>query len=217
MVSSEEVSLAKQYGVKSFPSFYILKQSEKKPIKFDEDVFTYKRLFEWINIYSETFVFKGADETVESSASKPWLSQPMPYLSKESANDICLKKDGILCVMYVVKDKSASDDKVLEAFKNIQDRFTSKLERGITFSYVRLDMTAEADFAGALNLEGDQVPGLVILNPGKKKRFMVSEYDLTEEGITQTLDKILGGDARFKMISGNKLPEFTQEHAFFTQ
>jgi hypothetical protein len=141
----------------------------------------------------------------------------MPYLSKESANDICLKKDGILCVMYVLQDKSASDDKVLEAFKNIQDRFTSKLERGITFSYMRLDATAEADFAGALNLEADQIPGLVILNPGKKKRFMRSEYSLDEEGITQTLDKILGGDARFKMVSGNKLPEFTQEHAFFTQ
>lgn len=141
----------------------------------------------------------------------------MPYLSKESANDICLKKDGILCVMYVLKDKSASDDKVLEAFKNIQDRFTSKLERGITFSYMRLDTTAEAGFAGALNLEADQLPGLVILNPGKKKRFMVSEYSLDEDGITQTLDKILGGDARFKMVSGNKLPEFTQEHAFFTQ
>ena len=155
MISADEESLAKQYGVKSYPSFFILKHQEKKPIKYEGDTFTYKELFEFINIYSETFVFKGADETVESSASKPWLSQQMPFLSKESANDICLKKDGILCVMYVVKDKANSDDKVLEAFKNIQDRFTSKLERGITFSYMRLDTTAEATFAGALNLEDD--------------------------------------------------------------
>jgi len=80
---------------------------------------------------------------------------------------------------------------------------------------MRLDATAEAGFAGAMNLE--ELPALVVLNPGKKKRFMVSEYGLDEDGITQTLDKILGGDARFKMISGNKLPELTQEHAFFTQ
>jgi len=108
----------------------------------------------------------------------------MPYLSKESANDICLKKDGILCVMYVLKSAAESNEKVVEAFKNIQDRFTSKLERGITFSYMRLDTTAEAGFAGALNLEDSQLPALVILNPGKKKRFMVSEYSLDEDGIT---------------------------------
>lgn len=119
--------------------------------------------------------------------------------------------------MYVLKSAADSDEKIVKAFQNIQDRFTSKLERGITFSYMRLDSTAEAGFAEALKLEADQLPALVILNPGKKKRFMVSEYSLDEDGITQTLDKILGGDARFKMISGNKLPELTQEHAFFTQ
>jgi len=117
--------------------------------------------------------------------------------------------------MYVVKSAADSDENVIKSIQNIQDRFTSKLERGITFSYMRLDATAEAGFAGAMNLE--ELPALVILNPGKKKRFMVSEYSLDEDGITQTLDKILGGDARFKMISGNKLPELTQEHAFFTQ
>jgi hypothetical protein len=42
MVSADEESLAKQYGVKSFPSFFILKHSEKKPIKYTEDTFTYK-------------------------------------------------------------------------------------------------------------------------------------------------------------------------------
>jgi len=82
---------------------------------------------------------------------------------------------------------------------------------------MRLDVTAEAEFAGAFGLEDSQLPALVVLNPGKKKRFLHSEYGLTEEGITETLDRILGGDARFKMISGNKLPELTQEHAVFLQ
>ena len=72
---------------------------------------------------------------------------------------------------------------------------------------MRLDTTAEDEFAAAFGLEDDQLPALVILNPGKKKRFMYSEFGLEESGITETLDRILGGDARFKMISGNKLPE----------
>jgi len=80
---------------------------------------------------------------------------------------------------------------------------------------MRLDATAEAGFAGAFGLES--YPAFVVLNPGKKKRFLLSEWGLTEEGITETLDRILGGDARFKMISGNTLPELTQEHAMFIQ
>jgi hypothetical protein len=61
------------------------------------------------------------------------------------------------------------------------------------------------------------VPSIAILNPGKKKRFMKSEYGMDTQGITDTLDKILGGDARFKVIKGNKLPEMTQEHAQYLQ
>jgi hypothetical protein len=44
------------------------------------------------------------------------------------------------------------------------------------------------------------------MNPGKRKRFLIHEGAITGEGIEKTLDKILGGDARFKNIKGNKLP-----------
>lgn len=80
---------------------------------------------------------------MESKASKPWLSEPVPYLSKESANDICLKRDGVLCVIYVVPQASASDQGVIKAIDNISEIFTSKIERGITFNYMRLDASTE--------------------------------------------------------------------------
>lgn len=44
------------------------------------------------------------------------------------------------------------------------------------------------------------------MNPGKRKRFLIHEGPITEAGIETTLDKILGGDARFKTIKGNALP-----------
>ena len=47
---------------------------------------------------------------------------------------------------------------------------------------------------------------MIILNPGKRKRFLKHEGDISGKAIEQTLDKILGGDARFKTIKGNKLP-----------
>ena len=43
---------------------------------------------------------------------------------------------------------------------------------------------------------------MVVLNPGKRKRFMLHEGEIAEKAIELTLDKILGGDARFKAIKG---------------
>ena len=94
-------------------------------------------------------MFKQGEEdgAVESRASKPWLSEPVPFLSKDSANDICLKKDGVLCVIYAVPTASSSDPAVVTAMDNVKEAFTSKIERGITFNFMRLDVSQEPDFA----------------------------------------------------------------------
>ena len=217
MVKADDEALVKKYKVTSFPSLFILKNEEKQPIKYTEGTFTYSEIFEFINTYSETFVFGQQTESTESAATKPWLSQPVPFLSKDSANELCLKKDGVLCVIYLVKSAAESDKELLDSFQNLKEAFTSKIERGITFNFLRLDVTAESEFAATFGLDDSAVPGLVVLNPGKKKRFLVHEYELNEDGITKTLDKILGGDARFKMVKGNKLPELTQPHEVFLQ
>merc|ERR1712060_782491 len=97
----------------------------------------------------------------------------------------------------------------------VKEMFTSKIERGITFNFMQLDISQEPEFASVFNFEDGEVPGLVVLNPGKKKRFLKSEYPLTQQGITDTLDKILGGDARFKMVKGQQILALTAEHAVF--
>ena len=102
LIKSEEDALVKKYKVKTFPSFFILKNGHKAPIKYDGENFSYNDLFEFINTYSETFVFAQTEDPLESRASRPWLSEPIPFLSRESGNDICLKKDGLLCVIYTV-------------------------------------------------------------------------------------------------------------------
>lgn len=114
MVKQEEESLAAKYKVTKYPAFFILKNGEKAPIMYEGDDFSYDALFEFINTYSETFVFKN-EEAVESKATRPWLSESVPFLSKESGNDICLKKDGILCVIYTVPEAAKSDEAVLTA------------------------------------------------------------------------------------------------------
>jgi len=45
-----------------------------------------------------------------------------------------------------------------------------------------LDASAEPDFASIFNLE-DKLPKVVILNPGKRKRFLLHDGDITEKAI----------------------------------
>jgi len=121
IVRQEETALAKIYGVKSYPKVFLLKNNDK-PLAYEGTSFLYKDLFEWINIYSETFVFVGDMEKKEktSSASKPWMNMAVPYMTSDSGNDICLKKDGTLCVIYIVPSKDKSQEKVVDAMVDLQ-------------------------------------------------------------------------------------------------
>lgn len=74
-----------------------------------------------------------------------------------------------------------------------------------------IDQSKEPQFTSIFNLDSN-LPKLVILNPGKRKRFMLHEGEINEKSIESTLDKILGGDARFKAIKGQKLPELVSEY-----
>lgn len=129
-------------------------------------------------------MFAGSkDEPVESAASKPWLNEALPYLSKESGNDVCFMKDGTLCVLYVLK--GASDKYVEGMLKNVNDNFVAGLSTSIRFTFARLDTEKEAALAEAFNLES--APALVILNAGKRKRFLVHEGDMTAASLQHTL------------------------------
>ena len=74
MIKSDQEDLVRKYKVTSFPSLFILKNDEKAPIKYEDGDFNYSDIFEFINTYSETFVFGQTKETTESAATKPWLT-----------------------------------------------------------------------------------------------------------------------------------------------
>lgn len=64
----------------------------------------------------------------------------------------------------------------------VGQNFASKISRGISFYFMWIDSTAEQAFTGIFNL-GDNLPKIVILNPGKRKRFLLHEGDITEKAI----------------------------------
>jgi hypothetical protein len=81
LVRNSETALLGKYKVKTFPAIMMLKEGEMRPIKYDGKEFTYQAVFDFINIYSETFVFRGDKDEVKSAASKPWLTEKIPQLT----------------------------------------------------------------------------------------------------------------------------------------
>jgi hypothetical protein len=177
MVKKDDEALLKKYKITKFPSFVLLKNNEK-PIHYTGSSYTYSELFEFINIYSETFVFVGDQEQkeVKSAATNPWLNMATPFLTKDSANDICLQKDGTLCVIFVANGNEKTNE-INEVFNQVKMAFMSKIERGITFNFMRIDAEKEPEFAG-LFTENPAEPMIAIMNPGKRKRFLAHEGDV---------------------------------------
>ena len=135
-------------------------------------------------------------------------------MTKDSGNDICLKKDGALCIIMVVKDKASIDQAHIDQLHAVNQAFTSKISRGIQFFFSYIDASAEPEFSSVLAGpdQSEVYPRLIVLNPGKRKRILAHDGDISEKSITKTLDKILAGDAKFKVIKGNKLPDLVSEY-----
>ena len=97
----------------------MIKEKDSKPIKYEGSETTYQAIFDFINVYSETFVFREGNDVVESAASKPWLIDKVAQLTSDSADDICLKKESALCVIYVVKDESQKNQDFVDTLYNV--------------------------------------------------------------------------------------------------
>lgn len=56
-------------------------------------------------------------------------------------------------------------------------------------------------------LKNHELPKIVIFNPGKRKRYLLHNLEITNEDLSHTLNKIIGGDSRFTRIKGG-IPKF---------
>jgi len=114
----------------------------------------------------------------------------------------------------IAKSKADLDQAALDSMYAVGQGFASKISRGISFYFSWLDAETEPELAGVLESpdEPGVFPRLVILNPGKRKRFLAHTGEITEGAIQGILDKILAGDAKFKAVKGNKLPELASPY-----
>lgn len=211
--TKEDAKLVDKFKVTKFPHVF-LQKGDKPPQVYAGKV-SFLQLHEWTNIHAETFVRGGgfADQNAPSEDAKPWLAETIPQVTDLSHQDICFKKKEGLCVIYLKEGNSleTSEESMLEGLKN---KYTSNLsDRGTTFYWMWMDVNMEPNFKQLFDFE--KYPSVVVFNPHKRLRFakLDSSMTATEDTINSLLEKIIGGDARFVVVKGQKLPAFTKREA----
>ncbi|KAH8581795.1 PDI like thioredoxin domain containing [Cryptosporidium sp. chipmunk genotype I] len=210
------IGITKKFQISSFPTIMVYKTASK-PHEFYRGEIKFLPLFEFLNVYAETFVMGGgfSDSESQDSGSKPWLLQRIPELTGPSYNDVCGKYKN-LCFIYLKKGEISLEE--LSMLEELQDLFTPNIAgRGISFKWMWMDASIEDEFMKLFNDDGNKItlPSAVVLGTNKRLKFAVLprniEGDLqsaNKETIKDFLDKVIGGDARFTNIKGQRLPKF---------
>jgi len=218
-VSQESTDVVQKYKVKKFPAIYMQRGSKAEIKEEYKNEMTFTALKDWVNLHSESgsgFEVKGAGgPEVSIEEAKPWLVQEVPELTGKSQQDICFKGEG-LCVIYL-KDGAIAQAET-DMLEGLSKKFTSQLsDRGAKMKWMWLNTALEPAYKELF--KPAQLPSAVVFNPHKRLRFASLDHGEEGEvkgdqaGITNLMDKVLGGDARFKMVPGQKLPSWSQREA----
>jgi len=176
----------------------------------------FEGIYTWINLFSES----GMGDQVHSAGeknkapieeSKFWLAEDIPELTAKSHQDVCFRGGDGLCVIYC-KEQGPITDEEVKMLTGLKAKFTSNVsDRGARWKWMWIDLSVEKNYKELFGLK--EHPGVVVFNPHKRLRWTKTEEDseapATEPVIQALLDKILGGDARFTPVKGQKLPLWT--------
>jgi len=221
-VTEDDADVCAKFKVKKFPSVVM---QRKVGAEFKKETYTgdinFHALKEWVNPYVESGmgdkVGTGAASETETNIEddQPWLSQEIPEMTAKSSPSICFKGEG-LCVIYL-KD-GAADQKDIDMLTSLSKKFTSQVEgRGAKMKFMWMNLALEAAFKELF--APTQMPSAVVFNPHKRLRFTKldhgeeNEIKGDEDGLAKLVDKVLGGDARFTPVPGQKLPGWAVREA----
>jgi len=218
-VTDGETEICSKFKVTKFPTVISMRGGSKAESKETyKGEINFLGLKDWVNLHSESGMGDkvkasgdpGKEESIEES--KPWLVQEVPELTGKSQQDICFKGEG-LCVIYL-KDGDLSPAEV-EMLTGLSKKFTSQLsDRGAKMKWMWMNLKIETAYKELF--QPTQMPSALVFNPHKRLRFAALDHGEDGEvkgdvaGLTSLLDKVLGGDARFKMVPGQKLPSWAQ-------
>jgi len=204
-IQDTEGALVKKYKVENYPTLLLITRKGEKPITYQKEL-KLNPIFDFLNVYSEKYVTGTIEDKLKEEGkklSKPWLSQELPELTRDSATDICYNT-GKLCVIYL--NKKEPDENIKEMLKTFKEEYAPENR----FAYMWLNAELEKDFFNIFQLELSELPKLVFLNTGSLKRVLIHQGSLTEKDIKSTYESILNADARFTRINYKALPELSQ-------
>jgi len=213
--TEDDADVCGKFKVKKFPSIVMQRKvgTEFKKETYAGDI-NFHAIKEWVNPYVESGmgdkVGTGAGAATETNIEddQPWLSQEIPEMTAKSSPSICFKGEG-LCVIYL-KD-GAAEQKDIDMLTGLSKKFTSQLsDRGAKMKFMWMNLGLETAFKELF--APTQMPSAVVFNPHKRLRFTKldhgedNEIKGDEAGLAKLVDKVLGGDARFTPVPGQKLP-----------
>merc|ERR1712050_530399 len=211
LVNKEDSATCAKFKVTKFPSV-VMQRGAKAEIKETyKGEMKFAAIKDWVNLHSESgmgdkVAGAGGKEEESIEEAKPWLIQEVPELTAKSQQDICFKGEG-LCVIYL-KDGDLTAEET-DMLTGLSKKFTSQLsDRGAKMKWMWMNTKIETEYKALFAPEA--MPSAVVFNPHKRLRFTkLSDDDdvkADQQSLTNLLDKVLGGDARFKMVPGQKLP-----------
>ena len=103
-------------------------------------------------------------------------------MHQKSANEICFKVDGIMCVVLLNSGKPS--DNLINLFSSLQNYLSPKIDRGIKYKFGWVDSTTQSSFMEVLGIPTGSGPNMMLLNPGKRKRFYIMENEMNEENMS---------------------------------
>merc|ERR1719414_2152006 len=215
-VPDEEKDISSRFKVKKFPTIMMHRGAKAETKETYSGEMNFLALKDWVGVFSESGmgdkVSGGGKQEESIEEAKPWLIQEVPELTAKSQADICFKGEG-LCVIYL-KDGELSQGET-DMLTGLSKKFTSQLsDRGAKMKWMWMDVSVEAEYKKLF--EPAVLPSAVVFNPHKRLRFAKldhgedNEVKGDETGISNLLDKVLGGDARFKVVPGQKLPAWAK-------
>jgi hypothetical protein len=172
IVRKENKDVYHKYSISKSPTMILLKPNEKRPQVYKGEM-NYNAIFDFLNIHSEQYVV-GGGSTFETKGDKPWLNESIPELTSKSANDICLNTNGVLCVIIFNNDKPSKT--ALDTAKEVRRLYDNKIDRGLKYNFMWINAGTQKGWKSAFEITS--VPSVLILNPGKRKRFIKIDGDL---------------------------------------
>ncbi len=126
-------------------------------------------------------------------------------MTKDTANEICFKVDGIICVILINNEKPSED--IINLFGALQNHLVPKIDRGIKYRFGWINSNTQNQFMDGIGLEKGDNLKMILVNPGSRKRFYIMDKELNEENMKNVFDRLVGGELRFKNFIKNIIPD----------